>query len=42
MTLLEFVEGPRIGEELPGEPPDVLGGVLEGRRGFTFEQIQVR
>ena len=38
---LELLECPRVSEELPGEPPDLLGGALQRGGGLAPEQVQV-
>ena len=40
-SILELLEGPGVGEEFPGEPPDLLGGALQGGGGLAAEQVQV-
>jgi len=38
----QLVESPGIGEQLPGQPPRLLGRVLQAAGCLAFEKINVR
>ena len=40
MVFLKLVECPTVDHKLPGQPPDVFGGVLQRRGAFSLEQVE--